>query len=124
MEDLRSKQFKMWNKAELVPFENLHLAMRAIGKFHGISIAMKHQRPDEFAEFKQLTDFATEVLKSELFTGLFDASLDRAIATLKSEGHKNVMREVKENFVPLLKATLTDKSRFAVLSHGIFVFLD
>lgn len=121
LEDLRPKGFTMWNKAKLSPVENLRLSMREIAKFHALSMTMKDQKPDEFADFTKLTDICREAFKTTTFAGMFDASFDRAIESLKRDDHKNIMRQIKANFSVYCESTLSDRSRFAVIAHGIFL---
>lgn len=109
MEDLRPQGFKMWNKAKTAPIENMHLIMRELGKFHGLSIAFKDQRPDQFAEFKQLTDISQTFFQSQNMQGMFDASFDRAIKALKNEDHKEIMRTLKSNTLSHFKSCLNEE---------------
>lgn len=51
LEDLRPQGFKLWDKKKPTPIENARLVMRELGKFHGLSIAMKDQKPQEFSQF-------------------------------------------------------------------------
>lgn len=120
MEDLRPQGFKMWNKATAVPIENMRLAMRELGKFHALSIAMKDQRPNEFAEFKKLTDLSEIFFQSNNMQGMFDASFDRAIIALKNENHREIIRTLKCNTLAHFKSCLNDElsNRFGVISHG------
>lgn len=120
MEDLRPQGFKMWNKAKVAPIENIRLAMRELGKFHGISVAMKDQRPDEFEEFRQLRDISQTFFQSQNMQGMFDASFDRAIKALKNEDHKDIIRTLQKNTLEYFKDCLNDdvSNRFGVISHG------
>lgn len=118
LEDLRPRGFKLWNKAKVAPLENVRLGMREIGKLHGISMAMKEQRPNEFSEFQKLTDICRDFFQKDSIRGMLDASFDRAIETLRSENHKNIMRNMKTNSPIYLKTILSEKNRFAVIAHG------
>lgn len=119
MEDLRSQEFKMWRKNKIAFIENVRLAMREIGKFHGLSIAIKDQKPHEFAKFTKFTD---KFFRSETVRDVYLNSYDHAIASLKEENHKNIMREIKEHFWELLDDCLNEKSAsyFGVICHGMF----
>lgn len=120
MEDLRPFGFKMWNKAKAAPIECMRLVMRELGKFHGLSIAMKDQKPKEFAEFKKLNDISQIFFQSTNMQGMFDASFDRAINALKNENHKDIMRSLKKNTLVHFQTCLNDEvtNRFGVVSHG------
>lgn len=125
MEDLRPQGFKMWNKAKTAPIENMQLAMRELGKFHGLSIAMKDQRPNEFAEFQNLTDISQTFFQSQNMQGMFDASFDRAINALKNEDHKEIMRTLKSNTLLQFQSCLNNETskHFSVVSHGNHLLL-
>lgn len=120
MEDLRTQGFKLWDKSKPVPIDNMRLAMRELGKFHGLSFAMKDQRPKEFAEFKQISDCWRAFFQSETMQRTLDSFFNRAINSLRSEDHKNIMRDVKNNCLPYLKHCIKNgtSDRFGVLSHG------
>lgn len=120
MEDLRPQGFKMWNKAKPARIENIRLAMQELGKFHGLSIAMKDQRPDEFAEFQQIKDISQLFFQSQNMQGMFDASFDRAIGALRKEEHKDIMRTLKSNTLAHFEACTNEEisNRYGVISHG------
>ncbi|XP_031621427.1 uncharacterized protein LOC116339595 [Contarinia nasturtii] len=122
LEDLSHQEFKSWDKAKTSPFENVRLAMREIGKFHGISFAMKDQRPDEFAEFEQFTDIYKIFFESQNMQDMINDSYEQAIVSLKSENYKNVMCDLKNNFLEYFDECLNEKSStyFGVICHGDF----
>lgn len=122
MEDLRPQGFKMWNKAKAVPIENMRLAMQELGKFHGISIAMKDQCAEDFEPFRQLKDISQTFFQSENMQGMFDASFDRAIKALKNDQHKDIIRELQKDTLSHFKYCLNEdvSNRFGVISHGNF----
>lgn len=120
LDDLRLHGFRMWNKFNPASIENMRLLMRELGKFHGISLAMKDQRPAEFAEFKNLTDTFRTFTQAKFVHDRFNDSFDLAIKSLKKEEHKNIVRDVKENFSKYLEYCVNNETsdRFGVLSHG------
>lgn len=120
-EDLRYKGFQMYNKSKVARIENARLAMREIGKFHGISYALKDQRPEVFAEFEKVTDIVKKFFSLTKMKDFFISTYDRAIDALKNEHHKNVFRAIKKNLLTLVEDGLGEqhKNKFAVLTHGI-----
>ncbi|XP_052869560.1 uncharacterized protein LOC128275185 [Anopheles cruzii] len=52
MEDLRLRDFQMWNKHNPIDYDHAKLFMEHIGRLHAISLAMKRDRPEEFEPFK------------------------------------------------------------------------
>lgn len=93
----------MWNKSKPSPIENMLLAMRELGKFHGLSIAMKNQNPRDFAEFKKVTDIFRVSCQSKNVLDMYHVSYDRAINSLKSEDHQNIMRHIKTNLLAYME---------------------
>lgn len=120
LEDLRPQGFKMWNKAEPSPIENMCLTLRELGKFHGLSVAMKDQYPTEFADYKQITDIFRIGCQSKNVLNMYYNSYDCAINSLRSEEHKSIMRHIKDNLLTYMEDCLGPKSgeRFGVLNHG------
>lgn len=123
MEDLRPQGFRMCNKFQTLPIDNLRLVMRELGKFHGLSVAMKHQKPNEFAQFKQVTDICKIFTQSANMEQTFNKFFDRAVKSLNNEMHKDIMRDIKVNFQAHFDYCLRNETtnRFGVLSHGNFL---
>lgn len=121
MEDLRPQGFKMWNKAKPASIENLRMVVTELGKLHGLSIAMKDQRPNEFLPFKRLTDISTTFFQSQNMQGMFNGSFDRAIEVLLKEEHKELVRILKKDTLSHFVCCLNEEKsdRFGVVSHGI-----
>lgn len=124
LEDIRLQGFKMLNRTKSTPIENMRLIMRELGKFHSLSIAMKNQKPDEFTIFKQTTDIFgndSHRLMQETFHKYFDC----AIKSMRHEHHKNIMRDIKNNYVSYVKYCLNSgtSDHFLVLSHGKLYFI-
>lgn len=120
LEDLTVLGYEKWPKSKLTPIEHVRQSMRELGKFHGLSFAMKDQKSDAFAEYKKLRDIFWTLCQSENMQAMFGSSFDRTIDSLKSEKHKNIVRHVKENFLRYVddcfKPNTSD--RFHVVNHG------
>lgn len=122
LEDLRPFGFKMWDKSKPVPVANARLTMRELGKFHGLSLAMKDQCPDEFAEMKQIQNIFREAFQSEKLVGMFEKDLNRTVELLKKEEHKTILNHVKNNLIRYSESCFDEKAsdRFGVYCHGMF----
>lgn len=122
LEDLRPYGFQMWDKFKLTPIENLRLIMCELGKFHGVSIAMKDQRPDDFAVVKQARDMLKISFETETIREMFKSGFDLSINSLKKEQHKTVMRNLKDNMLKYVEDCLNAEKTddLAVLCHGKF----
>lgn len=120
LEDLRPRGFRKVEKSKLLQWEQLKLAMIELGKFHGLSFAMKDQKPNAFCEYKNLTDLSISLCQSASMQAAFENAFDRAIKSLKSEEHQNIIRHVKSNFsqytMDCFDTTCMD--RFKVVGHG------
>lgn len=122
LEDLRQREFRMWDSSKPLPIDNMRLLMRELGKFHGISFAMKDQRPTEFAQYKSLTDTLRIFLSKPVFQDLIDVTFDVCIKALAKEEHQRILQDVKQNFSEYIEYCVNEKAaeRFGVLSHGNF----
>ena len=117
MEDLGQKGFIMWPKAKPVPYEQSRLIFVELGKLHGVSYALKDQKPEVFAKFRKLDDLFKIFLENENMHQLFGMGYDRAIGALKSERDIEAMTDVKENFVEkFFKCSQADD--FGIVGHG------
>ena len=125
LEDLRPYGFKKLEKTMLLKLEHLNLTMIELGKFHGLSFAMKDQKPDEFSEYKKLTDLSISLCQSSSMQIVFQNAFDRAIDSLNSDEHKNIMCHVKSNFLQYSMDCFNanDSDRFKVLGHGRYLCL-
>lgn len=124
MEDVRVQGFRMLNRDVLTPIENVRFVMREFGKFHGLSIAMKDQRPEQFATIKQTTDIFG-IVGDQLMQQILHNHFDCTIKSLKNENHKKIMRDIKEHYSFHLNHCLNGETsdNFLVLSHGKLSFL-
>lgn len=120
MEDLRSRNFVMWPKNAPVPLSHEKLLLTQLGRFHGVSFALKDQRPAIFNEFKTLSDNFVNVLEKGTMEGLVEGAFDRAIAVVKDETHKSIVVDIRQNYLQLMKDSLNaeESERFAVINHG------
>lgn len=121
MENLRPQGFKMWDKSKPARCENVRVLLGELGKFHGISIAFKDQKPTEFLKFKELSDCRKAFFGSENMREIRDTILDRVIGSLKNGNHKIVVEDVKKNYMPYLEDCVDGGAadRFGVICHGI-----
>lgn len=118
MRDLRAAGFAIWNKAEPMPFENVKLLFEQLGRMTGISLALQEQRPEEFAAIRETTDIWTVMLKSESVIGLCRPFFEQAVEMIDSAEHKNVLIEIRDNWVDIVRYCLQTTDAFSSLSHG------
>lgn len=120
MEDLRSKDFVMWSRYDPVPLSHEELLFKQLGRFHAISFALKDQRPEVFQEFKKLDDAFIGVLEKGMVQGVVETAIDRALAAVKDEQHRELLHDVRKNYLQILKNNVTTEmnERFGVINHG------
>lgn len=120
LEDLRPRKFRMWNKAKLAPIENLRMTLRELGKLHGLSYALKDQRPDEFKQFKEPQNGRLKMLQSEKMKKMLAETLESTVSSLKKDEHKNIARHLVQNIDSCLKEFYEGGANrgFGALCHG------
>lgn len=125
LEDLKLRQFEMINlRQEPLTFEHTSLLMKALGKFHAISFALKDQQPDKF---KQLTGLVVEqywpMIESQ-FDEHYKDMIRRFSKCLEKEKRFDLLQKynqlVGENphasIRKLISSTLAEP--YAVICHG------
>lgn len=120
MEDLRPKRYEMWPKELVVPLPNELLVMRELGKLHGISFAMKDQRPHEFDALKPNTDPLSQIILHGKLRIFIDKSIERAANALKNPAHKQLMLDFGKTYVETIDSFVIGplSKEFAVINHG------
>uniref|UniRef100_A0A182JA39 CHK kinase-like domain-containing protein n=1 Tax=Anopheles atroparvus TaxID=41427 RepID=A0A182JA39_ANOAO len=125
MEDLRLQAFRMWDKAHPVNFEHARLLMVTLGRLHALSFAMKDQRPEQCANFREFIDPMSKVFEmdpTKAFERMMSSMCRRAIDTL--EQHDTFRREKLEQLrdrcvQELLACTdATAAEPYAIIGHG------
>lgn len=119
MDDLRQQNFKMFPKARRTNIDHATLVLTELAKFHAISFAFKEQRPTQFEKLKR-RDVYTEMVKRGKMNYIIEEALDRACRMIKNEKHRDVLVDVKENYLKMFQSygseELLDGS--GVIVHG------
>lgn len=120
MEDLRPKNYQMWPKEKTVPLNHELLVMKELGKLHGISFAMKDQRPNEFDEFKGMKDTFSELVLHGKMRSFMNKSIERAANVLKNPEHKKLMLNFRKTYVETIDDFLAGplSKEYGVINHG------
>lgn len=119
MEDLRVKNYEMWPKEKMIALDHEMLALKELAKFHAISFAMQDQRPNEFEQFKQLTDVSMEILMNG-FGSVMSQSMDRLVDVLENPQHKKLVENFRTRYMDVIEKILTESesTEHAVIRHG------
>lgn len=123
LEDLRARDFCMFDKMKEVDYDHVKLLMEQLGRFHAISFILKTNGNEKFEEFKKLTDIMTDAAKDpEQNVMMFNASLDKAIETLEPNETeiKDKLLDLKNNLKGFMEICFNSSSSepFSVLNHG------
>lgn len=120
MEDLRPKQFVMWPRQQPITLAHEKLLLKQLGRFHGISYALKDQKPEVFAEFKALNDVVFDMIENGYARLVIDDCLERAVKVLKNDEHKKVVDKFQYNYYDVYKSFFAKEAneKFGVLNHG------
>lgn len=122
MDDLRSQAFSLWDKTKPIPFENVRLLMIAMGRFHGLTFALRDQHPDVFRPFEKMPDVMLEALdRSANMKEIVQTSLTRTITMLyaKPDELKRI-QYIRDNWVQEIHDCLDLhlSGRFGIINHG------
>lgn len=117
MEDMRHKKYEMWPKEKVIDLEHELHVLGELGKYHGVSIALKDQRPDEFSKFKKLKDLFVEVVVNGLFGPFVQKSIKRAADALENPEYRKYMHNLRKNYTSKVKNYLSSEE-YGVIGHG------
>lgn len=120
MQDLRAEHFKMWPREDTLPLDHQLFILRELGKLHGISFAMKAQRPQQFDQFKCLRDESFEDdlrLKAGTFIKM---EIERAVNALNDVRHKRMMERFQCTYPKMVHEYILGEmsDEFAVITHS------
>lgn len=120
MEDLRANNFAMLHGRDSVTLEHEKLIMMQLGRFHGISYALKDQRPEIYAEFKAIDDVVIHMMENGQASIMFRHSIERAIEFSENENHRKVLENLLENYSEIYKSSFSKKftEKWGIINHG------
>ncbi|XP_041764589.1 uncharacterized oxidoreductase dhs-27-like [Anopheles merus] len=122
MEDLRLKDYRMWNKLVPVNYEHARLTMQQLGRLHAVSLAMKRDRPADFEQFKVPDPLDVMMPEGSPLEAMLIKMLTDAKETLEPNETKErtKMQKLIDNMRQEMK-NCTDGALaepYAVLGHG------
>uniref|UniRef100_A0A904A6D6 CHK kinase-like domain-containing protein n=1 Tax=Anopheles quadriannulatus TaxID=34691 RepID=A0A904A6D6_ANOQN len=122
MEDLRLREFQLWNKHNIIDYAHGALFMTHLGRLHAISLAMKRDLPERFAPFKLPNPFDPMLKADGPFRNMILSQLQMVIDALREQDtiERAKMEQLKEDVFDELarcgKAELAEP--YAVVGHG------
>lgn len=87
LEDLIASGFGMESKFKSLSFEYAKSVVEKLGQLHAISLAMKDQRPHEFAPFKEKNDvlFVDDEANKQMLRTITQLAAEKAVGTLRDD---------------------------------------
>lgn len=125
MEDLKAQGYRMFEKSDIINLAHVRFVMEEMGKFHGVSFALRDQQPELFEPLTQLKDvFLEHVIKgnAEMMKGFMDMAFNRAIGTLGDDetALKAKVEKLRDGFETEMEACvkLGAAGEYCVINHG------
>ncbi|XP_035897703.1 uncharacterized protein LOC118505678 [Anopheles stephensi] len=122
MEDLRLRDFRLWNKHKIIDYDHAALFMSHLGRLHAISLAMKRDQPEQFEQFKLSNPFDPMLKADGPFRNMILSQLQMVIDALDEQDtvERAKMDQLKEEvFDELLRCgTAALAEPYAVVGHG------
>lgn len=117
LEDMRPQKYILWPRHNPMPLNHAEMVLEKLAKLHGVSMALKDQRPLVFDEFKGLYDVAETQIERGNFGSVIESALEQAINVLENDEHKTIMRKCKTDYRRILNECFAI-DRFGVINHG------
>lgn len=120
MEDLRARGFVLWPKTKSFDIDHARTVIENLAKYHAISVALRDQRPDEYASISKHKELMLDFFKNDKMVQMFSLSYDRAIAVLRDPKHIEIAKHVRDDMRGFIEQCVgvDVKDQFSVMSHG------
>lgn len=120
MDDLRAQNFVMWPRYEPTPIEHEKLILRQLARFHAISFVIKDQRPDDFAEFKDLFDVHEPMVEHGNYGKFISHGHQHVLDLIIDDEHKKIMQRLTDNYLEIMIHFFAKEVNdpFGVINHG------
>lgn len=126
LEDLKVCEFEMFDRFKEVTADHVNLVMKALGKFHAISFAMKDQKPELIEEYRSMQDifFQRDDTSKEQIRIWFDMLKKQATDVLENCDNQDLVKRARKvleaDFFELLMSCIDGPATepYAVLCHG------
>lgn len=118
MRDLRPSGYQLWEKSTPQPFATVQLLFEQLGRLAGVSLAMREQRPDLFADIERLNDLYVPLITSENMQKMVDETYDKSLDMIECAEHKEMMQWIRQNWLNVMSECTEITDAYAVLGHG------
>lgn len=122
MEDIRQRQFKLHDRNQPLRMEHVRILFEQLGRFHGLSFAMRDQQPELFQSLADgLTgDIWLQMTDEEFMRKMITAGYDSALSMLKSDRHLTCIKRLRAGWLHEWRRCLRKGAagRWTVIGHG------
>uniref|UniRef100_A0A182K9B0 CHK kinase-like domain-containing protein n=1 Tax=Anopheles christyi TaxID=43041 RepID=A0A182K9B0_9DIPT len=122
MEDLRLREFRLWNKHNIIDYAHATLFMTHLGRLHAISLAMKCDQPEKFEPFKLPNPFDVMLKADGPFRNMILSQLQMVIDALDEQDtiERAKMEQLREDVFDELARCGTAQlaEPYTVVGHG------
>nr|XP_022920809.1 uncharacterized protein LOC111429193 [Onthophagus taurus] len=122
MENIKNDGYVMRPRQEPLDLNHVKLVMKAYGKLHALSFALKDQKPDVFKRFVENTpDIVQHSIVNGLAKEMQKLGLQLSLGVLdpvKEAKILNVYKKFVDNYLDVVIKLLQDTNERAVIGHG------
>lgn len=119
MEDVKYASYQLIDIRKMVDFDTTSVLVATLGRLHGLSLALRDQKPEIFEELLQIPDIFCKIMDPGLVR-LIMWTLNEAIKHVTRDDEKQFLRKLKSDFPETLKNLFAKSavSQFGALIHG------
>lgn len=120
MEDLKVSGHTMWTRSQPIPVNYANAVLEQLARLHAISFAMRDQRPEICAEFKQITDVVCGFIRSSAMKDVIVKSYARCLAAVEDPKHIEIINDIAANNGMYYDELVTEDyfEPYGVVTHG------
>ncbi|XP_031627333.1 uncharacterized protein LOC116343429 [Contarinia nasturtii] len=125
LEDLLRRKFEMIDvRKEPVTFDHMSLMLKALGKFHAVSFALKDQQPEKFKELANLAFEQYWTMIDSGYSSFYLDALKRLTDILEMEKRSDLLEKFnnaagRDHFSNILRMISSEAAEpYAVICHG------
>lgn len=118
MRDLRTVGYELWDKVRPMPAENVRMLFEQLGRMNGISLVLRDQCPEKFAELQQMDDLMVRLLDTQSMQEMCGSSFEQAVELIEQPEHKLVLERIRDDWIRVLKGCSNSADPYAVMGHG------
>lgn len=120
MENVKSSGYQLWDKMIPVDFDTSAIFVATLGRFHGLSYALRDQKPELFEKLLQVEDIFSTMIDNTNMIGMMTSSIEKSIDIQIREEEKTLLQKLKVDYSSLIKKMFAPNAAgpFAALYHG------